>query len=29
MESLSIEGFEVGEVREMDRASFLNLLKIV
>jgi 23S rRNA pseudouridine2457 synthase len=29
IESLSIEGFEVGEVREMDRASFLNLLKIV
>lgn len=29
MENLSIEGFEVGEVREMDRATLFNLLKIV
>ncbi|AFL83448.1 pseudouridine synthase family protein [Belliella baltica DSM 15883] len=29
MENLSIEGFEVGEVREMDRATLLSLLKIV
>ena len=29
MENLSIEGFEVGEVREMDRSTLLDLLKIV